>query len=147
MRPSPQPGRVIVYDHGAFAARVAPTILQKTLGDTQPELWLALLTRAPNADGGEYEELVADGYVRQRVTIASFNGDFDANVAAAEFNLTSCVVAGVGLLDAEDRLRFYGFCSGHRRLPDPPKVFMFPAFEVKIRKLKIPEANRSRPQS
>lgn len=131
-----QEGRPILYDHGPFAARLTPTMLQRQLVDAPPDLWFALFTRAPNLDGCDYEEPGASGYTRQWVKITPFNREFDANLTGVAIQLSGGVAAkGVGLFDAEDRLRFYGFCSGHRRMHGLPTVFDFAPFEVKVRKV------------
>jgi hypothetical protein len=98
-------------------------------------MWAALLAAPPNADGYAYEELVALGYARQRVSITSCNANFDANIEPVAFGLSEgVVVKHIGLFDADGLLRFYGFLSGHCTSQEMPSRFEFGSFDLKLKK-------------
>lgn len=143
----PQQGRVVYHQHGPFASRLAPTLLQKMLGEAPAQLWAALLVKGANPDGTGYEELAAEGYGRLPVSITSLNSDFDANVAPLVFRLSNGAdVTHIGLFDDQGRLRFYGFLSGYRKDTDLPKVFELGAMAMTLRRLKAPCTDGLRPQ-
>lgn len=134
----PQQGRPVSWQAGPFAARLAPTLIQKLAGETPAEFWVGLLVRAPNADGDAYEELACENYTRARVRLTPFSSQFDANAQEVLFSFNQGVGAThIGLFDGDGSLRFYGFLSGYRNSPEPPSEIRLRTFEVKVRRPSI----------
>jgi hypothetical protein len=144
----PQKGRQTIYQAGPFASTLAPTLRQKMREEIPDKLFLGLLCRSPNADGNEWEELVADDYVRAPVARVPMSGAFDAiqHSVVLEVASASGVATHVGLFDEFGELIFYGFLSGYRRSTEPARRFEFRAFDLKLKRVVAPVTSGPRPQ-
>ncbi|MBJ7408804.1 MAG: hypothetical protein JHD15_00335 [Phenylobacterium sp.] len=133
----PQEGRAIYYPQPPFSADLTPTIWQKAAGDTPERLYLGCLVMAPDADGAGAVELVADGYRRQPVARVNLNATFEANSSTVLIELPEGAgnVRHVGLFDEANVLRFYGRILHAHQSDRPTKVFEFPAFKLRLKKL------------
>jgi hypothetical protein len=128
-----QVGRPIDYPAGPFATTMAPTMRLKLSGNIPEQLFLMLLTKAPDADGNNFIAAVHDPVPVVRVPM---NGTFDTIQHAVQVDLGDGVgaVTHAGLFNEGGELQYYGYLSGYRKSQQPARSFEFRAYEIKLRR-------------
>ncbi len=135
-QPKTPPG-ALPHFRGPYTCEMAFTMPLR-LGRAMPDaLFAALLTRSPDADGGNYRELEG-GWPRHPVRVVGRSSKYLAVDHSLLFDVPPQDIPSLGLFDhpepGEGQLWFYGALRAIRTQPHPESRYEFPAYGVLLKK-------------
>ena len=132
-----QAGRPIFYPAGPFRSEMGAALWVKLAQHEPDQLFMGLLISAPDPDGEGHEELSADRYVRQPVTLVGLDLRRRAIPEGVLFDLGSGSpdVTHLGLFNLTGRLAYYGALISPRRAMSPAETVELPPYAARVRRI------------
>src|SRR6185437_5723605 len=130
------PGQPLRFQCGPFRAVLAPAPWVSLIGEVPRELWVGLLTKAPDLDGNNWAELWDGSYERLPVTLTGSGLVYLVNANDIRFGFAAVGVSHAALFTEAGRLAFYGALLGDREVRWPPSEFLFRGGSLKAKRVR-----------
>ena len=123
------------FPKGPFGAELTPTLMVKLARAYPDEMFLGLLSKAPDVDGVGGQELIQVGYRRQAIQLTSRSRSHLTVPHAVLFDIFACpAIAQLALFDSEGVLQAYGVLRPHTTAPSLPTRFEFPSHQILVKR-------------